>query len=94
MCINVGSVRKVKPAQRISNVAFPINKIEPFVKSAAASELVIGNITSLTEDPDAICDTILMQYGILTVHIVRSYIFFVRFAQRLSPNAFSIVRSS
>jgi hypothetical protein len=65
MWIKVGSVRNVKPAQRISTVAFPIKNIEPFVKSVVevlaaeeASKDMPESLTSLGVE-EFTCDRLL-----------------------------------
>jgi hypothetical protein len=62
---NVGSVRKVKPAQRINTVAFPMKSIEPFVKSVVASECVIGSVISMGDGAEAMYVSYLLYYRIV-----------------------------
>ena len=63
-------MRKVKPAQRISTVAFPIKNIEPFDKSLPASKCAIGSVISLLEDEEAMYAPYLLYYRILTLDLI------------------------
>src|SRR5215211_6195986 len=67
MWINVGSVRNVKPAQRISTVAFPIKYIEPFVKSVTSDA---AGILVSRDTAEAICHTTLQQILVLSLIIL------------------------